>query len=260
MLPVRRPSLLLLALLLAGTTACAEGPVGRRATPDRGAESDRRAAVPASPEPTAQAALTPDAAAAAATAVNLVAADLPGFSSSRPAPAGEARLTAIEAVLARCVGAATSGAAPGARSPAFRRQAGVPNRLVTSAVRFRADEGQVAADLAAYRSRAAPACVASYVARTLDLVSGGPGISFARPEVVRLDVSGPAGEEAYGFRATTTGAAGRTRTPFVVDVVSLARARTEAGLLVIGAGEDVPAAERDRLVGVLSERLREHAV
>jgi hypothetical protein len=239
-------SWLLAGVVLAG---CGGGGVAELAAPAAPVVS----AAPAAAAPPGPAA----GAAQAAAAINLVAADLPDFVQG-PAPELTPALELAEERAQACVqGPPVALRVARVPSSTFTRPAS--GDTVGSEVYVMKDAATAQKELATLDHPEIDTCLGSFVAEALALTSGGT-VTASRTSTTGLAVDASHGVAVVGRRveAQVNGAGAQLR--LYMDVVALQHRSTVTTVVLSRAGEPSSRDERNRLVGLLTQRMATSAV
>lgn len=257
MTPPRLVRPLVAGLLVVLCAGCAEGPVGREATPDRfeSDNGDRRAAS-ASPSPSPSP-LDAQQAAEVASRVRLTPEDLPGSTASTVDAQARTALAAAWQDYRSCAGAGSERLVD-VPSDTLRRTADADGQLAIATTAVVADAAALETEARAYGGTGAAECARALAVETVKSLAGDTA-RLDEPEVspVRPDVPGDA--TSAGHRVTTAIESGGRTSPVTVDVVGVAAGQIEVLVLLVSSGPWMDVAERDALLVRLAERAADAA-
>jgi hypothetical protein len=250
---MRRPAAVLAGLAL--MTACGGG--SGPAAPPPGSAAPASPAAAGTPSPTSSPTPSVDEQAVAAK-INLRAGDFRGYKRREPGMRGAER-AADDKILCYPAGQrATVASGAFHFSSTTYQEKGVDPADAGSVVTFLDDEAAVARDTGVMRAPVGRRCLGEMLA---DLTKQAGAKVLTQPVVTSLPVTAPGMTQAFGFRVTLTYSyKGSGSVRVTQDYVVLANGRTEVELSSFSVGGRLPTAERDRLVGVLAERMAANAV
>ena len=190
-----------------------------------------------------------------AHAVNLTGADLPGF---RPAPDAKERETPgqrqLEQRFLACVGGGErAGAGREQRSGQYRRQLGLVDETVSSAVSFLREPGQAAGEVALLRSARTGRCLVRYLderyrgQRFGSVVVGHVTISQGIPPA-------PGTSGGFAWRIDAPLRVRGVSVPFYMDMLGFVYRQAEVRLVSSGLIVPFPAAAQEQLFRLLLSR------
>lgn len=205
-----------------------------------------------------------DAAVAAAAAINLKASDLPDFKAEPADDSGDNSTDKEEKALGVCVGIADMSDANDVADESSDdfSKGEEPNLLtVSSSVTVAKSAAKAKAELKAFQSDKATACVQTFVSDVFKAQVGEtPGVTFENVTVSSLHPEAGGVDGAFGYLVNASVTAQGVGFPFSMSIEGALKDHTELTLMAFSIGTPLGASERDALWAKLLDRLKASAV
>ena len=201
---------------------------------------------------------------AAAAAINLLAADLPGFTGSAHDDTKDPEEEAAKRTFQECLGLTyqTDEQRDVAHvySEDLSKGSGDTAPQISSDVEVVKSSTQPKADLKAYTSSKAAACVGSFVQAAAKSGIDSPGVNVGTPAVTKVDVPASGTDGAFGYDLTVpvTGAGGSVSV--YVSLRGVLKKHTEVSVTTFSVAQPFDKAALDAALSKVVERTKQHAV